>query len=150
MCCAHWVIISLIMRLTIEAWGHSNMKVTYMCLPEYESRGHSCLLKKGFIPCGLQKKTCTFCWGSKKMGGHSVSENIIFMPKMQIFCENCPKNYKFVKVNTKHAKLFDLYVKFCTNWKKKGHWVWDWCEERGSNDRQLISTNIWECAPPPE
>ena len=64
--------------------GPSNKKVTYMCLPEYESRGIWCniSLEKGGHSLWAPKMGVVL-WVPKNEG-HSVWENTIFIPKFAI------------------------------------------------------------------
>ena len=79
----------------------------------------------------------------QKNGGHSVWENTIFMPKFAIFCENCPQNYKFVKMHANCTNFVSFLCKICYRARKRGvigcglkekggHWVYDWHEKRGA------------------
>ena len=70
--------------------------------------------KKGVIPCGHQK-----VW-TPKNGGHSVCKNAISRQNLQIFCLNCYKIVKFLKMRAKRAKICNFYVKFDTMVEKRG------------------------------
>ena len=71
------------------------------------------------------------------------------------------KLVNFSKCARSARKICNLYVTFDTCVEKRGHWMWTkekrgviGCKigvtiKRGSIDRHLISTDIWECPPPP-
>ena len=100
------------------------MKVTYKCLPENESRGHSVKisLKKEVIRCGLQKMG-SFLIRTLENGGHLLCKNAISSPNLQILCYY-RKICKFLKMPAKRANICNLNVKFDTKVEKKGHCLW--------------------------
>ena len=79
---------------------------------------------------------------NKNNGGYSVCENTIFSARICNFyakialkmCLKCVKmRANFFWFLCKILFLTELGVGMA------------WCEKRGSNERQLISTNLWEC-----
>ena len=140
--------------------GHSNMKVTYKCLPENESMGIRCKisLKKG----GHSE------WTPKKYGiffdvdsqNFSV-QKCNFKPKFAYFMLKLPQNLLMYQ-NLRKARKKLQFV--CKLWyesgtkgvigcgpRKTGDRGVIGCKigvERGSIDRHLmVSTYIWECPP---
>ena len=115
--------------------------------------------KKGGHSVWAPKKRGPFLVLTPKNGGHSVCKNAISSQNLQILCENFRKIVNFLKMRPKRAKFCNLYVKFDWKWIKGGHWVWtEWKKgvigsriglQKRSIDRHLISTDIWECPPPP-
>ena len=139
-----------------------NMKVTYKCHMENEKKGAfgvKISLKKGVTWCGLQKNGIFFYVDSQKWGSFGL-QNCNFSAKIcKFYVKITAKLVNLSKWKQSVQKFAICMWNLVQKWKKGGHWVWT--EEkrgslgvrsalkRGSVDRHLISTDIWECPPPP-
>ena len=82
--------------------GDSNMKVTYKCLPENESR---VCRKKGVIRCGHQKNGVFLVW-TPKNGGHSACKKCNFKAKIcKFYVKIAVKLFNFSKCMQSMQKL---------------------------------------------
>ena len=100
--------------------GHSNMKVTYKCLPENENRGHSVydfVEKRGSFGVGTKKNGGFFGVDSQKWGSFSV-QKYNFKAKFANFLLKLPQNC-YISQNARRKACKNLQF-LCKIWYKSG------------------------------